>query len=82
MDVFDKFFERYSYRFPKGYPDFTNKQDVLILENILDEIGLFETNIEPIAEAQNITDVLHETFFTLALQAILIANSPFPEPKS
>ena len=42
MSVFDKFFERYSYKFPKGYPDFTNKQDILILENILDEIGLFE----------------------------------------
>ena len=44
MSVFDKFFERYSYKFPKGYPDFTNKQDILILENILDEIGLFEAN--------------------------------------
>ena len=44
MDVFDKFFERYSYRFPKGYPDFTNKQDILILENILDEIDLFEVS--------------------------------------
>ena len=45
MSVFDKFFERYSYKFPKGYPDFTNKQDVLILENILDEIGLFEVTL-------------------------------------
>ena len=44
MSVFDKFFERYSYKFPKGYPDFTNKQDILILENILDEIGLFEVD--------------------------------------
>ena len=44
MSVFDKFFERYSYKFPKGYPDFTNKQDILILENILDEIDLFEAN--------------------------------------
>jgi len=44
MNVFDKFFERYSYRFPKGYPDFTNKQDILILENILDEISLFEVS--------------------------------------
>ena len=40
MSVFDKFFERYSYKFPKGYPDFTNKQDILILENILDEIAI------------------------------------------
>ena len=44
MSVFDKFFERYSYRFPKGYPDFTNKQDILILENIFNEINLFEAN--------------------------------------
>ena len=44
MSVFDKFFERYSYKFPKGYPDFTNKQDILILENILDEIDLFEVS--------------------------------------
>ena len=42
MSVFDKFFERYSYRFPKGYPDFTNNQDILILENIFNEMGLFE----------------------------------------
>ena len=47
MSVFDKFFERYSYKFPKGYPDFTNKQDILILENILDEIDLFETALSP-----------------------------------
>jgi hypothetical protein len=35
MDVFDKFFKRYSYKFPKGYPDMKNGQDVLLLENIL-----------------------------------------------
>ena len=45
MDVFDKFLERYSYKFPKGYPDFTNKQDILILENIFDKLGLFEANL-------------------------------------
>ena len=50
MSVFDKFFERYSYKFPKGYPDFTNKQDILILENILDEIGLFKPTPKLILE--------------------------------
>ena len=55
MSVFDKFFERYSYKFPKGYPDFTNKQDILILENILDEIGLFEVKTTA-------TEDLHEIF--------------------
>ena len=35
MSVFDKFFERYSYKFPKGYPDMNNDQDVLLLESLL-----------------------------------------------
>ena len=55
MSVFDKFFERYSYKFPKGYPDFTNKQDILILENILDEIGLFEVTDE---DSKDLPDVI------------------------
>ena len=55
MDVFDKFFERYSYKFPKGYPDFTNKQDILILENILNEIGLFEVTDE---DSKDLPDVI------------------------
>jgi hypothetical protein len=40
MDVLDKFFKKYSYKFPKGYPDMNNKQDVLLLENILKELGI------------------------------------------
>ena len=37
MSVFDKFFERYSYKFPKGYPDMNNDQDVLLLESLISE---------------------------------------------
>ena len=40
MDVLDLFFKKYSYKFPKGYPDMNNNQDVLLLENILKEIGI------------------------------------------
>jgi hypothetical protein len=40
MDVFDKFFKKYSYKFPKGYPDMKNEQDVLLLESILKELGI------------------------------------------
>jgi hypothetical protein len=38
MDVLDKFFIQYAYKFPKGYPDMNNEQDVLLLEAILNEI--------------------------------------------
>ena len=33
MDVFDKFFQRYSYKFDKGYPNMDDPKDVLIIEN-------------------------------------------------
>jgi hypothetical protein len=40
MDVLDKFFKKYSYKFDKGYPDMNNEQDVLLLESILKELGI------------------------------------------
>jgi len=40
MDTLDKFFKKYSYKFPKGYPDMDNEQDVLLLESILGELGI------------------------------------------
>ena len=40
MDVFDKFFKKFSYKFDKGYPDMNNEQDVLLLESILDELNI------------------------------------------
>ena len=40
MDVLDKFFKKYSYRFDKGYPDMNNEQDILLLESILNELGI------------------------------------------
>ena len=40
MDVLDKFFIQYAYKFPKGYPDLKDKQDILLLESILEELGV------------------------------------------
>ena len=40
MDVFEKFLNNYSYKFDKGYPDMNNEQDVLLLESILEELGI------------------------------------------
>jgi len=39
MNVFDKFFTKYGYKFPKGYPDMNNEQDILLLESLLNELG-------------------------------------------
>jgi len=40
MDVLDKFFIKYAYKFPKGYPDLKDKQDILLLESILEGMGV------------------------------------------
>lgn len=40
MDVLDKFLRKVSYKFPKGYPDINDAQDMLMLEGMLKEIGI------------------------------------------
>jgi hypothetical protein len=38
MNIFDKFFTKYGYKFPKGYPDMNNEQDILLLESLLGQV--------------------------------------------
>ena len=40
MDILDTFLKKHSYKFPKGYPDMNNEQDILIMESILSELGV------------------------------------------
>ena len=40
MDALDLFFKKFSYKFPKGYPDINNEQDRILLENILENLGI------------------------------------------
>ena len=40
MNVFDKFFKKFAYKFDKGYPDMNNDQDVLLLESIFEDLGI------------------------------------------
>lgn len=39
MDVLDLFFKKFSYKFPKGYPDMNNEQDILLLESLFENLG-------------------------------------------
>ena len=50
MNVFDKFFIKYGYKFPKGYPDMNNEQDVLLLESILKNLIEETINLNLIKE--------------------------------
>ena len=52
MNVFDKFFTKFAYKFEKGYPDMNNAQDIQLLESLLskvlgEEITIEETALSP-----------------------------------
>lgn len=40
MDIFDKFFKKFAYKFDKGYPDLNNSQDILLLESLFEKLGV------------------------------------------
>jgi hypothetical protein len=42
MDILDIFLNKIAYKFPKGYPDMNNEQDILILESVIENMGLQE----------------------------------------
>lgn len=45
MNVFDKFFTKFAYKFEKGYPDMNNAQDIQLLESLLSKVLGEEINI-------------------------------------
>ena len=38
MNIFEKFLNSISYKFPKGYPDMNNEQDISLLESLVSEV--------------------------------------------
>jgi hypothetical protein len=52
MDTLDIFLKKYSYKFTKGYPDMNNEQDILLMESILNELGV-KLNEEGQSESYN-----------------------------
>ena len=47
MDALDLFFKKYSYKFPKGYPDLNDEQDIKILRNLLEGLNIKLNEAEP-----------------------------------
>ena len=40
MSIFNKFFTKFAYKFPKGYPDMDNPTDVALLESYIKDLGI------------------------------------------
>jgi len=52
-DIFDIFFKKFAYKFPKGYPDMNNEQDILLLESLLEKVG-----VKVLVENQDLVNTL------------------------
>ena len=63
MDVLDKFFQKYSYKFDKGYPDMNNEQDIALLESLLSEVlGENFILISEATDAEEGAEILKDKF--------------------
>jgi len=79
MDPITKYLNKIAYKFPKGYPDLNNKQDIQILESLIKELGfnLILENQDLISLIKtNITD--YGDFESLGRDTIKLVFSDIP----
>jgi len=57
MDSLDLFFKRYAYKFPKGYPDMNNEQDINLLADLLENLGI-DLNEDKASDKQEAKEIL------------------------
>ena len=48
MSIFNKFFTKFAYKFPKGYPDMDNPNDVALLESLISEATNFKFKLNEV----------------------------------
>lgn len=49
MNIFEKFLNSIAYKFPKGYPDMSNEQDISLLESLVNEMLGENVNLNEMA---------------------------------
>jgi len=76
MDVFDKFFTKFAYKFPKGYPDMDNPEDVLLLKSLLEEYTKEEVSL--IKEGSKVYDTTIKK--ALGVDEIPRSKNKYPFP--
>ena len=62
MDIFDKFFSEFSYKFDKGYPDMNNDQDVLLLESLISKALGYKFSLTEVTDAEEGVEILKDKF--------------------
>ena len=76
MNIFDKFFTKYGYKFPKGYPDMNNEQDLLLLESLLEDLVGEAFSVFPTTEDEISNEKVKELFRVIKKYPKLSINDP------
>jgi len=76
MNIFDDFFQRFGYKFDKGYPDMNNAQDVLLLETLIEDLVGEAFNVFPTTEDEISNPKTKELFRIIKDYPGLTINDP------
>lgn len=83
MDLILKFLNKIAYKFPKGYPDLNDKQDILLLESILEDLVGEAFSVFPTTEDEISNEKIKELFKIIKKYPKLSINDPIVlDPKS
>jgi hypothetical protein len=76
MNIFDKFFKKFAYKFDKGYPDMNNSQDVLLLESLFEKLGVkiplneeVPNRLKTVQAVQKIVDQVGDKYNLFAMKS-------------
>ena len=77
MNPFDKFFKQYAWKFPKGYPDMKNEQDILLLESLVSQILGEEIILEKALEWIDLSDASRKYYRLTVINDKIESGTPF-----
>ena len=83
MNIFDNFFQKFAYKFDKGYPDMNNVQDVLLLESLIEDLIGEAFSVFPTTEDEISNQKVKEIYRIIMAYPGLKLNDPIVlDPKS
>jgi hypothetical protein len=77
MNPFDKFFKQYAWKFPKGYPDMKNEQDILLLESLVSKILGEEIILEKALEWSDLSNASRKYYRLGVIDDKIKRGNPF-----
>jgi hypothetical protein len=77
MNPFDKFFKQYAWKFPKGYPDMKNEQDILLLESLVSKILGEEIVLEKALEWSDLSNASRKYYRLGVIDDKIKRGNPF-----